>query len=316
LTQSDLSHLGYPRNDVVLEDSDQQKNKPVIFACIPAFNEEASIGKIILQTQKYVNLVIVCDDGSADYTAELSEALGAYVIRHELNGGKGAALRDLFKFAMTMKPDIVVVLDADGQHNPSFIPSLVEPILTKEADMVIGSRFVKGGKSDAPPYRRFGLFILNKNPGKVKDAQSGLRAFSGEALEVVSKAKASDFGVELEQIVLAQQHGLILKEIPVEIRYKGIHKTSKIHPFKQGTQILMMMLRLTTEKHPIIFLGIPASIIFSIGILSGLLLLLDYLNEYFNQFYALVFLTCVSLGLLIGISTLILYAISRIKNKL
>ena len=288
---------------------------PVKYACIPAFNEELSIGKIVLQAQKYVDMVIVCDDGSVDYTAEIAEALGAYVIRHERNEGKGAALRDLFKFALSLNPDIVVVLDADGQHDPLTIPKMFEPILEGNADVVIGSRFVKGSKTDAPLYRRFGLFLLNRNPGgNIKDVQSGLRAFTRNALEIMTRARANDFGVELEQVFLATKYNLKIKEIPVEIRYNGIFKTSKRHPIVQGMQIIRTFIRLNTDEYSRLYLGI-SSLVFMVGILSGVLFLLDYFNYYFNQFYALVFLMCFSLGILIGISSSILHKLSNFKTR-
>ena len=296
----------------------QQSNfkKPVKYACIPAFDEELSIGKIVLQAQKYVDMVIVCDDGSVDYTAEIAEALGAYVIRHERNEGKGAALRDLFKFALSLNPDAVVVLDADGQHDPLIIPKMFEPILEGEADVVIGSRFVKGSKTDAPLYRRFGLFLLNRNPGgKVKDVQSGLRAFTRNALEIMSQARADDFGVELEQVFLASKYNLKVKEIPVEIRYSGIFKTSKRHPLVQGMQIIRTILRLHTDKYPFLILDFSSVLVFVVGILSGVLFLLDYFNYIFNEFYALVFLTCFSLGILLGISSMILQKLSTFKTR-
>ena len=153
--------------------------KPIIFACIAALNEERTIGIIIKETKKYVNEIFVCDDGSSDLTGDLAESLGAHVVRHKTNKGKGAALRDIFKIVQDLKPDIVVVLDADSQHSPSDIPTLCEPLLKREVDMVIGSRFLDGSESEAPFYRRFGLKIFNFNGMLgVNDVQSGFRAFS------------------------------------------------------------------------------------------------------------------------------------------
>jgi glycosyltransferase involved in cell wall biosynthesis len=118
------------------------KAKPLIIACIPAYNEEKTIAKVVLLTKKYVDTVVVCDDGSADMTSELAEELGAEVIRHEKNRGYGAALASLFRRAREINADVMVTLDADYQHNPDYISRLVEPILKGEANMVIGSRFL------------------------------------------------------------------------------------------------------------------------------------------------------------------------------
>ncbi len=294
------------------------KPKPIVFACVPAINEEKSIGSIILQTLKYVDEVFVCDDGSVDQTGDLAEALGAIVIRHEVNQGKGSALRDLFNVVQKLGPDVVVVLDADGQHNPKDIPGVIEPILKGEADMVVGSRYVKGSKTDAPLYRRIGLRLFSGyRKNGVRDVQSGLRAFSGKALAIVSKAKADNFGVETEQVFLAQKHGLRMSEVPVEIRYRGVVKPSKTHPIVHGAQIISTIIRLVTDERPLLILGVPAFILLFLGTISGLFLFYYYAyGNYFSLPFALSLTVCFAVGTLLGISALVLYALSRIKHKL
>jgi glycosyltransferase involved in cell wall biosynthesis len=298
--------------------ANKSKTKRSVFACIPALDEEMSIGKIILQAQKYVDLVVVCDDGSVDYTSEIAEALGAYVIRHEKNEGKGAALRDMFMFAMNMNADIVITLDADGQHNPAYIPNLIEPIARGEADMVVGSRYVPGGKSDAPLYRRFGLFLLNRNlGGDVKDVQSGLRAFTRDALEILMQGKSDDFGVELEQISLAHKNHLKIKEIPVEIRYSGIYKASKKNPLVQGSEIIGTIIRLTIEERPLLYLGVLSFVVFTIGVISTIIELMGvFKNTRFNEIFMLFSITFFPIGIFLGATALILHVLSNIRRKL
>ncbi|HID17259.1 TPA: glycosyltransferase family 2 protein, partial [Candidatus Bathyarchaeota archaeon] len=135
------------------------EGKPSIIACIPAYNEEETIAKVVIQAQKNVDKVIVCDDGSNDLTGVIAEGLGAEVLRHERNLGKGAALRSLFRRAEELGADVTVTLDGDGQHDPADIPRLVEPILRGEADVVVGSRYFGGEPAGEgmPRYRRFGL---------------------------------------------------------------------------------------------------------------------------------------------------------------
>jgi glycosyltransferase involved in cell wall biosynthesis len=128
-------------------------NRPLVVACIPAFNEGRGIGGVVVRAVRYVDRVVVCDDGSVDLTGAIAEGLGAVVIRHERNRGKGAALRSAFLRARELGADVVVMLDADGQHDPEEIPGLIEPILRGEADMVVGSRYAEGSKTDAPLYR-------------------------------------------------------------------------------------------------------------------------------------------------------------------
>ena len=104
---------------------------------LPAYNEEVSIASMIILSSKYADEVIVIDDGSTDRTSEVSKRAGATVLRHKTNQGKGAALKTGFKYAE--KYDVIVTLDADGQHNPSEIPNLVKPIEEGKADIVNGS---------------------------------------------------------------------------------------------------------------------------------------------------------------------------------
>jgi glycosyltransferase involved in cell wall biosynthesis len=158
------------------------ESKPFVVVAIPAFNEEKTIAKVILLAQKHSDKVVVCDDGSMDMTAEIAERLGAEVIRHERNMGYGAAIQSLFGRARELNADVLVTLDADGQHDPSEIPNVVKPVVQGAADVVIGSRFVDaGGSGEMPLYRRFGARLIAKlvngsSKNGVSDAQSGFRA--------------------------------------------------------------------------------------------------------------------------------------------
>ncbi len=128
-------------------------------ACIPAFNEERTIGKVIVGTLPYVDRVIVCDDGSGDMTAAIAEKLGANVIRHERNKGKGDAFRSLFSASRDLGADVMITIDGDDQHDPSDIPKLLDPIAKGQADVVIGSRFHPENKG-IPSYRKVGNKLL------------------------------------------------------------------------------------------------------------------------------------------------------------
>src|SRR5690349_12554718 len=105
-----------------------------VLACIPAFNEARNIGDIIKKAKPYATEIIVCDDGSADGTYEAAKAAGALVIRHPANRGYGAAIQTLFQAAKERHADVMVTLDSDGQHDPSQIPGVVEPILNEGFD--------------------------------------------------------------------------------------------------------------------------------------------------------------------------------------
>ncbi|MBA7512264.1 Polyprenol monophosphomannose synthase [subsurface metagenome] len=135
----------------------------MIIAAMPAHNEEGTIAKVVLGAKKqHVDKVVVVDDGSTDSTAELAEALGALVVRHEENRGYGAAIRTCFETAKELNADSMVILDSDGQHDPSYIPDFINALKTNKADIVIGSRFLTKNKlSPIPKYRIVGMKVLN-----------------------------------------------------------------------------------------------------------------------------------------------------------
>ncbi|RLE64351.1 MAG: hypothetical protein DRJ47_07850 [Thermoprotei archaeon] len=292
-----------------------------VVACIPAYNEEHTIARVVLKTMTYVDKVIVCDDGSTDMTGEIAEKLGAIVVRHERNMGKGVAIRSLFLKAKEFNPDIVVVLDADGQHNPDEIPKLVEPLKRGVADLVIGSRYVEGGKADAPLYRRLGLGVVNFFSRRlvkstVNDTQSGFRAFTIKALAELESAESEGFGIESEQIALALKKGLRIVEVPVTIRYKGLPKTSKKRSFLHGGEILATILRLVVEERPLLCLGVPGAILMLTAIaLGAYLLLLFNTTRYFSIPMAMITLGASLTGITLMIAALTLYGLNRVIRR-
>jgi len=296
--------------------------KPTIIACIPAYNEERTIARVVIEVERYVDKVIVCDDGSTDLTGEIAGRLGAEVIRHEKNMGKGVALRDLFKLAKKYNPSIVVTIDADGQHDPNDIPKLVEPLVRGEADLTIGSRYVEGAETDAPLYRRFGLKIVNIFSrgvlrSTVKDTQSGFRAFTIKALSEVEDFESDGFGVESEQLTLALKRGLRVKEVPINIRYRGLPKTSKKSPLTHGGEIISTILKMVVEERPLLYLGVPGAIlIISAIILGGYLLLTFNATRYFSLPTAIIMLGASIIGITLTVTALTLYALNRIVERI
>jgi glycosyltransferase involved in cell wall biosynthesis len=250
-------------------------------AVIPAYNEEYGIAKVVLGTKRYVDKVIVCDDGSNDMTSVIAKELGAIVVRHGENRGKGEALRTLYKEIMAFDPDIIVTVDGDGQHNPDQIPMLVKPIEAGDSDVVIGSRYVDGGIMDAPLHRRFGLRVINflykKVAGlEVKDTQCGFRAYSKKAFEFLLQGDEKGYGIEGEQLVLASRNGIRLTEVPVSVKYNGLGATSKKSAFLHGADLIATLFRLAVEKKPLKYLGFPGIGLTFIGVMLGLYSLLMF----------------------------------------
>jgi glycosyltransferase involved in cell wall biosynthesis len=250
-------------------------------ACIPAFNEERTIAKVILQTQKYVDKVIVCDDGSTDMTAEIAEKLGAVVVRHSRNLGYGAALNTLFREAVKLNPSCIVTIDADGQHNPSDIPKLVEPIVRGEADIVIGSRFLSS-KDNTPKYRRLGIKVITGIARKISypqmtDAQSGFRAYSRRAVEELGLTEPG-MGVSTEILIKASEKKLKVVEKPITISY-DVEKPSKKNLLLHALDVVTSMLKHYSIMHPLTFYGLPGSIMILLGIFFGVWALEIYRAE-------------------------------------
>jgi len=218
-----------------------------IIAGIPAYNEEKFIGKVIKETKKYVDKVLVVDDGSTDKTAQIAKNNGAIVIRHKKNKGKGIAVNKIFDKSREIKVDILVLLDGDGQHQPEEIPSLIKPIIYNEADIVIGSRFIKN-KNFIPLYRKIGLYVLTlvTNFGskiKVTDSQSGFRAFSKKAINNLN-FKEKGLAVESEMQFLAKEKKLRILEIPINTTYEERAKRNPFfHGFNNLIRIFIMILK-------------------------------------------------------------------------
>lgn len=297
------------------------KPRPLIVAAIPAFNEEKTIAKLVLEAQKHVDVVLVCDDGSEDMTAEIAERLGADVIKHEKNLGYGAAIKTLFTMAKEVNADVLVTLDGDGQHDPNQIPIVIKPVLQNGMDIVIGSRFLEPEKENGvPKYRRWGIKVITKLTGvasnhKFSDAQSGFRVYSRKAIEGLNLFE-NGMGVSVEALLDAKKQGFRIAEVPTQIHYEGLEKTSKNGPVEQGTSVIMSIIRLVVEDMPLQILGIPGVISLWIGILFGVWMLrVLTLEHHIETNIALASIAFVLIGMFAIFTSITLYAISRNTQK-
>ena len=245
----------------------------MIIAAMPAHNEEGTIAKVVLGAKKqHVDKVVVVDDGSTDSTAEIAEALGAMVVRHEENRGYGAAIRTCFETVKELDADIMVILDSDGQHDPSFIPDFITAMKTNKADVVIGSRFLTKNKlSPIPKYRIVGMKVLNLftrlHGTKTTDSQSGYRAYSRRAIEKI-RVTNPDMGAGSEILTQSKNYNLKLVEIPITVRY-DIGGTSSKNPWRHGFGVLGWLIRTISESRPLFFFGIAGAVFTIIGLILG-----------------------------------------------
>lgn len=224
------------------------KHSPKIVGLIAAFNEERSIAQVIKKSQKYLNEVIVIDDGSVDLTFEKATVAGASVYRHERNLGKGAALKTGFEKALESGADIVVTLDGDGEHDPANIPALLRPILKKEYEFTVGSRFLRPESSPIPFIRKIGnklsTTILKIFYGiNLSDSQCGFRAFKKSVLEKI-EFKDPRYAAESEMLIDAVKKGFRYKEVPVRlILSQTTGQKSRWKPTEDTSRFLWIVIR-------------------------------------------------------------------------
>ncbi len=242
------------------------------------------------------------------------------MIRHEKNGGYGAAIKTCFEAAIKQDADIMVTLDADGQHNPNDIPFLIQEMLNSRSDVVIGSRFVNGnGKNQQiPAYRKFGMKVLDTatNVGtgmNVSDTQSGFRAYSKKAFKCI-RLTDLDMGAGSEILIKAAENGLKIKEVPIKIRY-DLENTSSQHPLAHGLKVLNNIIRLVSQKRPLLFFCLPGFLLVSIGTIFGFMLLTIFnMTRNLQVEYGIGTFLFVMVGLTLISTGLMLYSIQTVRT--
>lgn len=199
---------------------------PKILIIVPAYNEQANIQNTIREIRALPMKpdVIVIDDGSTDATAQEARDIGANVISLPFNLGIGGAVQTGFQFAFQRGYDIAVQVDGDGQHDVAYLQTIIDPVLTGEADMVVASRFMpqqeKGYQSSFARRMGIGFFVhlIGLLTGcHIYDPTSGFRAYNKKMIKLFARQYPHDFP-EPEAIVLARRVNAIIKELPVVMR--------------------------------------------------------------------------------------------------
>lgn len=287
-------------------------------AAMPAYNEERSIAKMVLGCKKYVDQVVVVDDGSTDATAEIADALGAHVVRHGKNSGYGAALRSCFETARLMSAEKMVIIDSDGQHDASEIPKLLEP-LNNGTDLVIGSRFCDGNGKDIPAYRKVGMKVLDVATNvaggvNVTDSQSGFRSYGRRAINSIY-IKGSDMSAGSEVLLRASDHNLRIKEVPIHCSY-NVERASTQNPMSHGVKALLALLHDMELRRPLYYFTAPGIVMAGAGILMGL----EFLRVFahggqlsYGPTLLMILLTLI--GSFSALTGIILHSISKMINE-
>ena len=249
-----------------------------IAAGIPAFNEEKNVGSMIVELLKFVDIVIVCNDGSNDNTGMIAKKMGAIVVNHERNLGYGAGIKSLFLKARELGVDVLVTLDADGQHRPEDVLTVLEPIKKHETDIVIGSRFLDQNQQQIPSYRKAGIKIITKLANTtldktITDSQSGFRAYNSNVLSEIIPLEHG-MGVSNEILIKANKKGFTISEVPIVVSYQG--DTSTHNPVSHGASVIFSTLKVISIENPLKLYGIPGSIFLAIGLFFTILTIQDF----------------------------------------
>jgi len=274
-TADAFEHAGFGV-EAIPETWSEPSDHPHVVVGIPAYNAAGTVGDVVRQARRYADVVVVVDDGSADDTAEVARDAGALVVEHTRNRGYGGALKTVFKEADRLDARHLVVLDADGQHDTTDIPRLVEKQADSGASIVVGSRYVGESRTKLPPVRRIGLGVINiltnLSLGRVRpqefvhDTQSGYRAYDREA--IASLATDPDIGDRMgastDIIYHAHRRGYDIAEVGTTISYEVEHG-STLNPFAHGYDLVRNIFYTLTVVHPFKTLGVIGAVLASLG---------------------------------------------------
>jgi glycosyltransferase involved in cell wall biosynthesis len=217
--------------------------RPTLAAVIPAYQEEKHIGDVVRRTLKQLQHVVVVDDGSKDVTAVNAREAGAEVIAHEVNRGKGEAIKSGLRHCLARKFDYVVILDGDGQHLPEEISRFAARAEETGAKLLIGTRM--NDVAEMPKLRRFvNRYMSRKISGLcghlIPDTQCGFRMLHRDLIpDVLGGAERFDY--ETEMLIVASRRGFRVESVPITTVYAD--EVSSIHPVRDTFRFFQLMRR-------------------------------------------------------------------------
>jgi glycosyltransferase involved in cell wall biosynthesis len=221
-----------------------QTDGRMLSVIVPMLNEEHTVGDVIqrlknvLQKTGFKYEIIVVDDGSKDTSPEIARKQGATVYRLKQHRGKGYALRAGFAKA---KGDIIATIDSDGSHRPEELPLLLKPVLQRQVDLAIGSRFSTAtsatSRRNQAGNRLFNALIQMLTRSPISDSQSGYRVLTCQVLRSMN-LKSDEYEIESEMLVKTVRNGFRIKEVPISFEQRTYGR-SQIDPIADGFKILM-----------------------------------------------------------------------------
>jgi glycosyltransferase involved in cell wall biosynthesis len=214
---------------------------PTACVVVPAYNEGKRIAEVVARIRRHVPLVIVVDDGSRDDTAGEAEKAGAVVLRHERNQGKGVALQSGFHRAMEEECEVVITMDADGQHDPDELPKFLEAYRRTGIPVLLGNRMAH---LELMPLircwtnRAMSIIISRVMKQYVPDTQCGYRLFRRDVLPFLN-ADAHRFAAESEMLLNLADRGFRIDSVRISAIYRD--ERSKIRPVRDTIRFFHML---------------------------------------------------------------------------
>ena len=285
---------------------------------IPAYNEQKNIAKIIEQIKEITPSIIVCDDASTDDTNKIAKSLDVEIITHSKNTGYGSAIKDIFIKAREIDSDILVTMDADGQHRIEDLMKIINPIRSDTIDICIGSRFLEKNVANVPNYRKVGIKVLTKLTNvslkeSITDSQSGFRAYGKKAISGIIPTE-SGMGISNEILLKAASLNLRIGEVPITVLYYG--DTSTHNPISHGTSVFVSTLKFISIEHPLQFFVIPGLMSLGIG-LSFVLWALQLFSEsgLLVTNITLIGIACLIFGAILIVNGINLFSITHLIRE-
>ena len=252
-----------------------------IAVLIPCYNEEKTIYKVVTDFKAVLpdSTIYVYDNNSSDKTSELAEKAGA-VVRKEYKQGKGNVIRRMFR---EIDAEVYIMVDGDDTYPAECAPEMVDAVINKNADMVVGDRLSSTYfQENKRPFHNFGNSIVrwsinNLFKTSIKDIMTGYRAFSYEFVKtypVMSKG----FEIETEMSIHALDKNLYVENLVIEYRDRPAGSESKLNTYSDGIKVLKTIARLFKNYKPLNFFGIIAFILFVLALIFFIPVLYAYIQ--------------------------------------
>ncbi|MBM3238165.1 glycosyltransferase family 2 protein [Candidatus Poribacteria bacterium] len=200
---------------------------------LPAYNEAKTIGRIISEARTYIESIIVIDDGSIDNTAQIAHEQDVVVLQHEVNRGKGMALRSGFEYALEHGYEVIITMDSDGQHEPADIPRFLARLQENNADILLGARVLE--RRRMPLHRRLNNKLISEIGSwlcgqRIVDFQSGFRLIKSKVLQSIT-LETVRYETESEFLIKAGRMGFRIETLPIRTIYED--EISNVKPLRE-----------------------------------------------------------------------------------